>query len=452
VTAAAIPTPGQLQLRLGIAFALAVSVGNIIGSGIMRTPGLVADQVPSAWMLIALWLFGGLHTLLLANVASELITSIPKAGGSFVPVRAAFGETMGLLAGWTEWLARVGAIAALSAACANFVAMIFPAADAWAVPIAAAFALSLVALNWPGVREGQVAQITGSLLKVGLIVGVIIVAFVAEPIGVGVVVERANAVAESAAPTVGFVALIGAYQLIYGAYSGWQAPCYFVEEDANAVRNIPRALAVSILLVTAIYVALNLSLLAALDMAALRASDLPVALVIENAFGQSGGVLVALLAIVIVVVAINALVMSTSRILYGMARDGLFLSAALRVNKGGTPDIALAITTVLTLMLILSGGFVFLFKLMAALASLVFLIYSMSLFGLRRKFPDLPRPFRAIGYPLLPALACLLNFGLLIAFIAAEPVSGLYMLALIAICVPVGLVLQRRRKDLALKP
>lgn len=452
MTAATLQTPGQLQLRLGIAFALAVSVGNIIGSGIMRTPGLVADQVPSVWMLIALWLFGGLHTLLLANVASELITSFPKAGGSFVPVRAAFGETMGLLAGWTEWLARTGAIAALSAACANFVAMIVPAADVWAVPIAAAFALSLVALNWPGVREGQVAQITGSLLKVGLIVGVIIVAFVAEPTSVGEVVERAGSAADSATPAVGFLALVGAYQLIYGAYSGWQAPCYFVEEDANAVRNIPRALAGSILLVTAIYVALNVSLLAALDMDALRASDLPVALVIENAFGKSGGVLVALLAIVIVVVAINALVMSTSRILYGMARDGLFLSAALRVNRGGTPDVALGVTTIVALLLIFSGGFVFLFKLMAALASLVFLIYSVSLFALRHKFPDLPRPFRAIGYPLLPALACLLNSGLLIAFIAAEPVSGLYMLALIGVCVPVGIISHRRRQRLAATP
>ena len=112
MTAATLPGAGQLQLRLGLVFALAISVGNIIGSGIMRTPGLVADQVPVVWMVIALWALGGLHVLLSANVASELITKLPRAGGAYVPVRAAFGEAMGLLCGWTDWLSNTAAIAA----------------------------------------------------------------------------------------------------------------------------------------------------------------------------------------------------------------------------------------------------------------------------------------------------------------------------------------------------
>lgn len=448
----AIPTPGQLQLRLGIAFALAVSVGNIIGSGIMRTPGLVADQVPVVWMLLGLWALGGVHVLLSANVASELATSIPKAGGSYVPVRAAFGESMGLLAGWTDWLSNTAAIAALSIACANFLATIFPAVAPQASLVAAGFALSIIALNWRGVREGQVAQTLGSFIKVALIGGVIAVAFLADPIPVGEVVARAGAGMAAAAPAFGFFAIIAAYQMIYGAYTGWHAPIYFVEEDRNAVTNIPRAMLISILLVAAIYVALNLSLLSALDMTALRASDLPVALVIENAFGRSGGVLVALLAIVIVVVAINAIVMASARVLYGMARDGLFLPAASRVNAGGTPNVALAITAVLALMLIFSGGFAFLFKLTAALAIFAFFLYEASLFALRRQQPDLPRPFRAIGYPVLPALVCLLDLGLLIAFIAADPISGLYMAGLIAACIPVGIILHHRRERPAAMP
>ena len=452
MTAIAIPTPGQLQLRLGIAFALAVSVGNIIGSGIMRTPGLVADQVPVVWMLLGLWALGGLHVLLSANVASELATSIPKAGGSYVPVRAAFGESMGLLCGWTDWLSNTAAIAALSFACANFVGTIWPDVAAHSAPVAAGFALTIIAVNWRGVREGQVAQTVGSFIKVALIGGVIAVAFLAEPIPVGEVVARAGAGMAAAAPAVGFFAIIAAYQMIYGAYTGWHAPIYFVEEDRNAITNIPRAMLISILLVTAIYVALNLSLLSALDMAALRASDLPVALVIENAFGRSGGVLVALLAIVIVVVAINAIVMASARILYGMARDGLFLPTARRVNAGGTPNVALAITAVLALILIFSGGFAFLFKLTAALAIFAFFLYEASLFALRRQQPDLPRPFRAIGYPVLPALVCLLDLGLLIAFIAADPISGMYMAGLIAVCIPVGIILHHRRERPAATP
>jgi len=436
---------GHLQLRLGIAFALAVSVGNIIGSGIMRTPGEVADEVPVVWMVIGLWALGGLHVLLSANIVAELITKLPKAGGAYVPVRAAFGESMGLLCGWTDWLSNTAAIAALSVACSTFLGTIFPGLIPHIGPVAACFALTVIAINWPGVRQGQFAQTFGSILKVGLMVGVIAVAFVAEPIPVSEVAVRLGDATASAAPALGFFAIIAAYQLIYGAYTGWHAPIYFVEEDANAVKNIPRAMGISILIVAIIYVALNRSLLSALDMTALRASDLPVALVIENAFGRSGGILVAMLAIIIVMVAINAIVMSTARILYGMARDGLFLPVATRVNKGGTPHIALAITAIVAVPLIFSGAFVFLFKLMAALAIFNFFLCELSLFALRRQQPDLHRPFRAIGYPVLPALVCLLDLGLLIAFIAADPISGVYMVGLIAVCIPVGIILHQRR-------
>ncbi len=452
MTAITRPAAGHLQLRLGIVFAVAVSIGNVIGSGIMRTPGLVADQVPVAWVVLALWLLGGLHALLLANVAAELGTSLPRAGGAFVPVRAAFGETMGLIAGWSEWLAKTASIAALSVACVNFLATILPGVaehTAWA---ATGFAAAVIAINWQGVREGQAAQILSSALKVGLIGAVILVAFEAAPHSANLIVNRGGSGAADAAPAVGLMACVTAYQFIYGAYTGWQAPIYFVEEDVRATRNIPRSLAVSIVTVTIIYLALNLSLFNALDMAALRSSDLPVALVIEHAFGRSAGVIVALIAILIVLGALNALVMASPRILYGMARDGLFLRGAIQVNPGGTPNVALGITAALAVALIFSGGFVFLFKLMAALSSLVFLIYTSSLFALRIRQPDLERPFRAIGYPVLPAVACLINLFLLIAFIASEPMSGVFMIVLIGLSVPVGVILHRRRWTTAASP
>ena len=134
-----------------------------------------------------------------------------------------------------------------------------------------------------------------------------------------------------------------------------------------------------------------------------------------------------------------------ARILYGMARDGLFLPAAIKVNKGGTPNVALAITAAIAVPLIYTGAFAFLFKLTAALAILAFFLYELSLFALRRQQPDLARPFRAIGYPVVPALVCLLDLALLVAFIAAEPISGVYMAALILMCVPVALALRHRR-------
>lgn len=449
MTIAIVAGRGQLHKSLGLAFALAVCVGNIIGSGIMRTPGLVANQVPDAWLIMALWTVGGLHVLLSANVSSELVATIPKAGGTYVPVRAAFGESMGLLCGWIDWLSNSAAIAALSVACANFLGGIFPAVVPYNAPVAAMIALTVIGLNWPGVREGQIAQTVGSLIKVGLIVAVIIVAFVAEPISVSEAASRVADGAVSAAPAASFFAIIAAYQMVYGAYTGWQSPIYFVEEDRNAIRNLPRAMFMSILLVMAIYVTLNLSLLSALDLDLLRESDLPVALVIENAFGRSGGIFVALIAFVIVIVAVNAIVMATARILYGLARDGLFLPLATRVNKGGTPDVALAITAAISVPLIFTGAFEFLFRLTAAFAIFALFLYEASLFALRRQQPNLPRPFRAIGYPYLPAFVCLLDLALLVAFVAADPMSGVYMLILIGLCVPVGIVLHRRRRAVA---
>jgi amino acid permease len=138
-------------------------------------------------------------------------------------------------------------------------------------------------------------------------------------------------------------------------------------------------------------------------------------------------------------------VMIAPRTLYGLARESLFLPFALRVNAGGTPDAAMAMTGVFTVLLIFSGGFEFVFRLMGALIIFGFVLYGASLFALRWSQPDLHRPCRAIGYPHLPGFLLLLDAGLLVAFIAADPLSGLFMAVLIAICVPIGLWLHAGR-------
>lgn len=438
---------GHLQKTLGFAFAMAIGIGTVIGAGILRTPGPVADLIPSLWLILALWGLGGVHAILGANVASELITSIPKAGGIYVPVRAAFGESMGLLVGWVDWLAYVAGCAALSVVCANFLALLVPTLASHTAWVATSFALSLIVLNWIGVKEGAVAQTLGSAFKFIFMCLAIGIIFIVTPDG------SANVAAEAAGPTVGevatpigFFAVIVAYQMIYGSYLGWSGPIYFVEEDPKAISNIPRAMMLTILTIMLVYLALNASLLKALPIEMMRTSDLPIALALEQIFGAMGGKIVAAIALVLASTCLNANIMTTPRILYGLGRDGLFLPIATRVNKGGTPDVALGISGVLTIALIFSGGFEFLFLLMGALAIFMFVAYDASLFALRIRQPDLPRPFRAIGYPWLPGLVLVLDASLLIAFLAADPVSGLYMLGLIALCIPVGHHLAKQRK------
>jgi amino acid transporter len=432
---------GHLQKRLGLAFGLAVGVGSVIGSGIMRAPGVITNEVPDPWIAMLLWLVGGVFILLSANITAELSTALPKAGGFYVPVREAFGDSMGLLAGWATFAGYTAGTAAVALACTDFLGMIFPWAASHAQMLAALIALVVTALNWIGVQEGRLIQIIGTVVKLGLLSVVIVIAFTVDPVPTDST-PSPGAVVGGAVTIVG---IITALQLILGAYDGWYSVMFFAEEDTDPGRNIPRAMFRSCVIVIAVYLTLNLSMYMALEIATLRQSDLPVALVVERGFGSIGMTLVALLAAFMAVVTLNSLIMIMPRVLFGMARDGLFLHSATRVNRGGTPDIALLVSAVLTIGLIFSGGFVFVFKLMGALSIFVTVLYGAAFFALRRSQPGLPRPFRAVGYPLLPAIALLASVALLGSFIFADPISGLYMLGLITICIPVGIILHRRR-------
>ena len=437
-------TQNHLQKSLGLPFALAISVGGVIGTGIMRAPGVIVNEVPVFWIAMALWAVAGLFILLAANVTAELGAAIPKAGGHYVAVHAAFGDTMGLLSGWTNWLANVAGTTAVAIACADFLGTINPWVAAHVPWAASAILLAVTATNWAGVREGKWMQIIGTAIKLGLLGAVVGIAFLIDPVAVA---SSAAAAYVPALPggIAGFIAIVTALQIILGAYDGWFGPIYFSEEDKNPGRNIPRALFTSVIVIIAVYLLVNLSLFKALDIAGLRASELPMALVIEQVFGRTGNIVVALIATIMALVTLNSIVMPTPRILFAMARDGLFLQSATRVNRGGTPTVALAISAMIAFPLIWSGGFIFVFKLTGALSIFASSLYFAAFFALRRSQPDLPRPFRAVGYPVLPALALVISVLLLIAFIAADPISGIYMIALMAICIPVGIHLGRER-------
>ena len=164
----------------------------------------------------------------------------------------------------------------------------------------------------------------------------------------------------------------------------------------------------------------------------------------QGIFGGASGQLVAGLAMVIVASCLNGVVMVLPRILYGLGRDGLFISAATKVNKGGTPDVALGISAVLAVLLTLTGTFETVFLLMGALIVFTMIVSEASLFGLRIKEPMLPRPYRAKGYPALPVLLLIIDLFLLGAIVWADPSSGLYMFLLIAVSVPIHLWLRRK--------
>jgi len=435
---------GQLHKVLGLAFALAIGLGSVIGAGIMRTPGAVADVLPALDLVLLLWLLGGVHCLLVTNTASELVTAVPKAGGLYVPVRLAFGESFGLLAGWVDWLAYVAGMAALAVVSAEFLALLVPALSDKIALVAAAFGLGSVLLNFLGVKEGAAVQIVGSLLKFLFLAGLVAVILLSPPLAVATAGNAAAGTAAFAEP-ISLFAVVVAYQLIYSAFAGWTAPIYFAEEDVAASKNIPRGLVLSLITITAVYLLVNASLFHALPLEQLRQSELPVSAALANIFGPLGGKIVAGGALLLAASCLNSGVMVVPRILYGMGRDGLFPKIATRVNKGGTPTVALGLSAILMIVLIFSGGFDFLFRLMGALVILIMVLYQASLFGLRKKYPDLERPYRAKFYPYLPALVLLLDTALLAAFIAADWFSGAVLVGLVSISIPIGHHLARQR-------
>ncbi|AOL24177.1 basic amino acid/polyamine antiporter, APA family [Erythrobacter litoralis] len=440
-----VPT-GQLQKRLGLPFAIAVCVGTVIGTGIMRAPGEIANMVPDPTIVLVLWLVGGIYVLLSCNVAAEISSAIPRSGGHYIPVHEGLGNSMGLLVGWTMWSAFVVVNAVLSIAAADFLGTILPFVADNAQWSALAILLLMTALNWFGVEEGRWVQIVGTALKIGLLLAVVVVALLF-PLERGAETAVAQS-APTAEPISLFTILLG-LQFIVAVYDGWYTSIYFAGEDKNPGHNIPRSLFQAAVAVMAIYLLVNWSLISALDFDVLRSSQLPMAAVIGQVAGEWGGVFVALLATLMALITLNGCIMSTPRVLYGLAEDGLFLKSALQVNRGGTPTVALAVGTLFSIPLIFTGGYVFAFRLMGAMTLFAACLYILSYFALRIRRPDMARPYRARGHPILPALVLIINLALLISFVIAEPISGAIMAGMIAICLPVGLHLEREKRRLA---
>src|SRR5256714_2836011 len=276
----------QLHRNLGIGFGVAVPGARLVGGGILRSPSLIAGHVPDVFLIAALWLIGGMHALLDANVLAELAVLYPSAGGPYVYARRAFGDFGGLIVGWTDWLNNTSGVAVLSVGCAEFASTIVPAIASRITIVALALQLVFYAINLRGVRQGAWTQNITSLVKMVLLFAIIGAIFFAVP--------RAPATPQLA--PVSLLGIVLAYTLIVSAYSGWNAPAYFAEEKTDPAKQIPRALFNSVVLVAMLYVLFNLALARALPLALLRATPLPAATAMSGMFGSAAGALVGALA------------------------------------------------------------------------------------------------------------------------------------------------------------
>ena len=421
---------------LGVTFGIAVAVGNTIGSGILRSPSIIAGEVPGVALILGLWVVGGLQALLGANAYAELATALPKTGGFYVYAQRGLGDVAGLIVGWTTWLSKLAGIASTSISFAEFLPILLPAAGDHKIAVALALQIALYAANIAGLREGRVLQESTSLIKAGMLFVFIIAAVLfiapAEPktiLSSPVAWQWAN--------------IILAYQLIRGAYSGWDAPLYFTGENTDPARDIPRALFFGLLLTGFLYIGVNAALLHALGTSGVAASPLPFTIVLDKLGGTIPSLLFALTAMITVASCCNANIMSAPRVLFALAEDGLLPKSLARINAGGSPTLSFLMTAVGSLALAMSGTFALVFGLIGTLDSAVGMIVDVAFFALRRKAPDLPRPYRAIGYPVLPAILLFTDAALLLLFSYADHLGAAVALGMALLCIPFAMIARR---------
>jgi APA family basic amino acid/polyamine antiporter len=414
-----VPAPADapaLERRLGPIDAAAVIVSNVIGGGILFTPPQVAAAIPHAWLFLGVWAAGGALAFAGAMAYAELAALRPRAGGEYVYLRAAYGRLAGFLTGWTSFVAGFsGAIAASAMVLAFYVGRFIPAA-ADTTPLAtipipwvplvlsrqALVALAAIALmSWIHLRGVGPGRLVGNILA-SLKVSALLV-FIALGLSIG---EGSAANLQQSAGQVSGAAWLLALIPVMFTYSGWNAAAYVAEEIRDPGRNVPRALAIGTAAVIAIYVLLNLVYLFVLpvdQLAQVRGSVLDV--IADRLLGQVAGDVMGLVSIISIAASISAMTFAGPRVYYAMAGDGLFVPAAARVHpRYKTPAVSIVAQAIWSGLLVLSGSAETLTSYTGFAVVLFAGVAVGSLFVLRRREPDAPRPFRALGYPVAPAI------------------------------------------------
>jgi APA family basic amino acid/polyamine antiporter len=347
---------GKLLHILGVTFGIAVTIGGMIGLGILRTPGTVAAQLGSVWLILVIWVLGGAYAVLGTVSVAELSTSVPQAGGWYVYARRAFGDYGGFVVGWSDWLSNSATIAFVAITLGEYLTALVPALSGGVKVIALTALLLLGLLNWVGLRSGSRFQEVTSFVKAFAFLILVIACFTYGGRYALPGTEQAALNPPSGMLAL-FVAVMLALQSVIFAYDGWYSAIYFAEENRDPSRNLPRAMIIGVVYVMAIYLLVNLALFYVLPLPQLAASTLPAGAAAQAVFGERGSQIITLLAFITLPGTINVCLMITPRILFAMSRDGLFSSQLATVNRGGTPVGALLLTVIAALLLIVTGTF-----------------------------------------------------------------------------------------------
>lgn len=446
----------SLQRRLSSFDAGTIVVSDMIGSGIFFTTGYVLLNIGSGPMVLAAWLAGGLFALLGALSYAELAVAMPRAGGEYNYLRAAYGPLMGFLSGWTSLFVGFSAPIAIGAlAFSKYLQIlipslaaenVLPAALGVALPagtlIALAVTVVLASFHFLGRGMDKRVQVALTVLKVGAIVGLIVAAFATGNAKLGLVFSKLDA------PSQGMLAFAAGIVPITFSYSGWNAAAYIAGEIKDPVRGLPRALVGGTIVVTVIYLIINVVYLSALPVSALKAVG-PVAEKAAGALmGTTGSVLVSAVIALSIVGAINAMLFIGPRVLYAMARDNLFFRFAAEVDpNSAVPRKSVLALAVISAVMILFGEL----RQLLEFAGFVLVVFSFlavsTVLALRRSQPNLERPYKVWLYPITPLLFCAFSLYLMYSSFVFNIRSTVTGIVVVLLGVPAYYYLKHRARS-----
>ena len=437
----------KLDRQLGLFDSTMMVVGIVIGSGIFMTTGLMADALPSASLILIVWLLGGLQMLAGALTYAELGAAMPKAGGQYVYLREAYGSLPAFLFGWVAFIAYLtGTNAAIAVAVAEHLGSFYPSIsthnvvigfDYFSISGGQIFAISLILIlsfiNYLGILFGKWIQNVFTILKIGSILFFALA---------GLFISTGNHIDFSINPTsmsIGSI-LTGmgiALVAVTWTVGGWEYVTFAAGEIKNPKKTLPLALIIGTALILVLYIMINIAYLKVLPMDSLIGELKVGEATAKSLYGP--GIAGAFVVVVIISMfgSLNGNILVGPRISYAMAKDELFFSKAADVHpKFHTPGNAIMIQGFWAAVLVLSGTFEEIITLVVFVNFMMWIAASSTVFVLRKKQPELERPYKVWGYPYVPAFFIIFSSAIMINTFFESPQQSLMGIGLTLLGIP----------------
>jgi len=422
--------------------ALAVVIGDVFGSAIFRVPSVIAGEAGSVTGIAVVWILGGIITLCGALSLGELAAAIPRAGGVFVYLERAYGPAVGFLYGWTILLAEPAGAAAIALVFAEYLGRMVPLTAAGVRLVAALAIVAIAAAGYRSVRGAGIIATASTVCKVAALLVLVAAAFLLGNRASGAFADGASS--GGTGTSAGGIGL-GLVTVLW-AYTGWHDLSLVAGEVRDPGRILPRALGLGIGIVVMVYLAANAAFLYLLPLDQLRHSPLVASDAMTRVLGPAGADVVALLVMISVLGALNGSTLVNPRVFYGMALEGMFFQPLARVHpRFRTPHVAISTFALLALVFVWTRSFDQLIE-SFVLGVWPFLALSvLAVLVLRRREPELVRPYRVPGYPWVPLCFVLGTVAVVVSSLVQHPLTTLAGIALTLAGLPLYLLFKHRR-------